>query len=31
PEDVNGASSLTSQDFLDEKELPNVKDYFLAK
>ncbi len=28
PEDVNGASSLTSQDFLDEKELPNVKDIF---
>ncbi|SUB35812.1 putative ABC transporter permease [Pasteurella multocida] len=25
---MNGASSLTSQDFLDEKELPNVKDIF---
>ncbi|XWY19901.1 ABC transporter permease [Bisgaard Taxon 45] len=28
PEDVNGASALASQDFLDEKELPNVKDIF---
>lgn len=28
PQDVNGASSLASQDFLDEKELANVKDIF---
>ncbi|MDP9499359.1 ABC transporter permease [Bisgaard Taxon 45] len=28
PEDVNGANALASQDFLDEKELPNVKDIF---
>ncbi|MGC7590112.1 ABC transporter permease [Bisgaard Taxon 46] len=28
PADVNGASALASQDFLDEKELPNVKDIF---
>lgn len=28
PDDVNGASALASQDFLDEKELPNVKDIF---
>lgn len=28
PEDVNGNTALSTQDFLDEKELPNVKDIF---
>ena len=28
PDDVSGRSSLATQDFLDEKELPNVKDIF---
>lgn len=28
PQDINGASALTSQEFLDEKELANVKDIF---
>ncbi|WP_032092757.1 ABC transporter permease [Necropsobacter rosorum] len=28
PEDVNGSSALSTQDFLDQKELPNVKDIF---
>ncbi|OBX04371.1 ABC transporter permease [Gallibacterium genomosp. 3] len=28
PADINGNTALSTQDFLDEKELPNVKDIF---
>ncbi|PJG82648.1 ABC transporter permease [Caviibacterium pharyngocola] len=28
PQDISGNSALSTQDFLDEKELPNVKDIF---
>lgn len=28
PNEINGGNSLSTQDFLDEKELPNVKDIF---
>ena len=28
PDELSHSSSLSSQDFLDEKELPNIKDIF---
>lgn len=28
PQDIHGASTLSTQDFIDEKELPNIKDIF---
>ena len=31
PDELSHSASLSSQDFLDEKELPNIKDIFWRK